>query len=115
MACSEPSDGYTNWSQRRIAKAVGISQTKVQNILSQADFKPHKIEYWCGKSPDPEFENKMAEIIGLYMSPPENALVLACNEKTQIQALDITQPELPLVREIQSVRQQHIKGTGLFH
>lgn len=95
-ACSKPEDGYTNWSQRRIAKAVGISQTKVQNILSQADLKPHKTDYWCGKSPDPEFENKMAEIIGLYMSPPENALVLCVDEKTQIQALDRTQPELPL-------------------
>ncbi|MGD1007886.1 MAG: IS630 family transposase [Ignavibacteriaceae bacterium] len=95
-ACSKPEDGYTNWSQRRIAQAVGISQTKVQNILSQADLKPHKIDYWCGKSPDPEFENKMTEIIGLYISPPANALVLCVDEKTQIQALDRTQPELPL-------------------
>jgi len=95
-ACSKPEDGYSNWSQRRIAKQVGISQTKVQNILSQADLKPHKIDYWCGKSPDPEFENKMREIVGLYINPPENALVLCVDEKTQIQALDRTQPELPI-------------------
>jgi len=95
-ACSKPEDNYTNWSQRRIAKQVGISQTKVQNILSQADLKPHKTDYWCGKSPDPEFETKMTEIVGLYINPPENALVLCVNEKTQIQALDRTQPELPI-------------------
>jgi len=95
-ACSKPEGGYTSWSQRRIAKEVGISQSKVYQILAQADLKPHKTEYWCGKSPDPEFENKMTDIIGLYMNPPENALVLCVDEKTQIQALDRTQPELPL-------------------
>jgi transposase len=95
-ACSKPEDGYTSWSQRRIAKSVGISQSKVNKILKDADLKPHTIEYWCGKSPDPEFEEKMTEIIGLYMNPPANALVLCVDEKTQIQALDRTQPELPL-------------------
>ncbi len=58
--------------------------------------KPHKVEYWCGKSTDPEFEQKMLNIVGLYMNPPDNALVLCVDEKTQIQALDRTQPELPL-------------------
>ncbi len=95
-ACTKPDDGYTNWSQERIAKEVGISQSKVFQILKQADIKPHKIEYWCGKSKDPEFEEKMTNIVGLYMSPPENALVICVDEKTQIQALDRTQPELPL-------------------
>lgn len=95
-ACAKPDDGYTNWSQRRIAKAVGISQSKVHQILKEADVKPHKIEYWCGKSPDPEFEEKMLNIVGLYMNPPENAIVLCVDEKTQIQALDRSQPELPL-------------------
>jgi putative transposase len=95
-ACSKPDDGYTNWSQERIAEQVGISQSKVFQILNQADLKPHKIEYWCGKTKDPEFEEKMINIVGLYMSPPENALVICVDEKTQIQALDRTQPELPL-------------------
>jgi len=95
-ACSKPNDGYTNWSQKRIAEQVGISQSKVYQILNQADLKPHKIEYWCGKTKDPEFEEKMINIVGLYMSPPENALVICVDEKTQIQALDRTQPELPL-------------------
>jgi transposase len=95
-ACEKPTGGYTNWSQQRIGKEVGISQTKVHQILKQADLKPHKIDYWCGKSPDPEFETKMVNIVGLYMNPPENALVLCVDEKTQIQALDRTQPVLPL-------------------
>jgi len=95
-ACSKPDGGYTNWSQRRIAKEVGISQSKVFQILKQADLKPHKTEYWCGKSKDPEFEEKMTKIVGLYMAPPENALVICVDEKTQMQALDRTQPELPL-------------------
>lgn len=95
-ACTKPGEGYTNWSQVRIAKKVGISQSRVCQILKKADLKPHKVEYWCGKSRDPEFEPKMVNIIGLYMSPPENAIVICVDEKTQIQALDRTQPELPL-------------------
>ena len=96
LATSKPGKGYTNWSERCIAKATGMSQSKVHEILREADFKPHKTEYWCGKSTDPEFEQKMVNIIGLYMNPPENALVLSVDEKTQIQALDRSQPELPL-------------------
>jgi putative transposase len=95
-ACEKPTGGYTNWSQERIAEQVGISQSKVHQILKQADLKPHKTDYWCGKSPDPEFESKMIAIVGLYMNPPENAIVLCVDEKTQIQALDRTQPVLPL-------------------
>lgn len=90
-ACSKTDGGYTRLSQRLIAKEVGISQTKVHKILKNADLKPHKTEYWCGTSPDPEFNAKMTEMIGLYMNQPENALVLCVNEKTQIQALDRTQ------------------------
>lgn len=96
LACSKPKGGYTNWSQRRIANKLGMSQTKVQNILKQNDLKPHKVEYWCGKSTDPEFEAKMLDIVGLYMNPPDNAIVISVDEKTQIQALDRSQPELPL-------------------
>jgi len=95
-ACENPSKGYTNWSQRRIAKSVGMSQSKVHQVLKKAALKPHKVEYWCGRSPDPEFESKMLSIVGLYMNPPENAIVLCVDEKTQLQALDRRQPELPL-------------------
>lgn len=96
LACSKPDDNYTTWSQDRIAKKLKMSQSTVCRILKNASLKPHKTEYWCGKSKDPEFESKMLNIIGLYMDPPSNALVLCVDEKTQIQALDRTQPELPM-------------------
>ncbi|MEM9446818.1 MAG: IS630 family transposase [Verrucomicrobiota bacterium] len=96
LACSNPAGGYTTWSQRRIAEQIGMSQTKVQQILKESDLKPHKVEYWCGKSTDPEFEEKMLNVIGLYMNEDQNAIVLSVDEKTQIQALDRSQPELPM-------------------
>lgn len=95
-ACEKPEGGYQRWSQRRLAAHFGMSQSTISEILSKADIKPHKTQYWCGKSPDPEFESKMQDIVGLYLNPPVNALVLSIDEKTQIQALDRTQPELPL-------------------
>jgi len=96
LACTKPTGGYTNHSQRRIAKEIGMSQSKVQKILKEHQLKPHKVHYWCGKSTDIEFEKKMLDVVGLYMNPPENAIVLSVDEKTQMQALDRTQPELPL-------------------
>jgi len=82
LACSKPKGGYSNWSQQRIGKQTGMSQSKVHKILKEHDLKPHKINYWCGKSTDPEFESKMLNIVGLYMNPPENAVVLCVDEKT---------------------------------
>ena len=96
LACQRTESGTQKYSQQQIADQTGISQSQVSNILQQANLKPHKTEYWCGRSPDPEFETKMIDIVGLYLNPPENALVLSVDEKTQIQALDRTQPELPL-------------------
>lgn len=100
FACSKPTEkeGKRRYSQSEIAKKVGISQSMVSDILKSEKLRPHKTEYWCGISPDPEFEKKMVEIVGLYLNPPENALVLSVDEKTQIQALDRTQPELPLIK-----------------
>jgi len=96
LACERPSDGSNAWTVRKLAKHFGLGSTTVHRILNEGIIKPHKVDYWCGKSPDPEFEEKQAAIIGLYMAPPENALVLTVDEKSQIQALDRTQPELPL-------------------
>lgn len=93
---NDPPKGYTTWSQRRLARVAGMSQWKVNKILKAQNLKPHKTDYWCGKSPDPEFETKMLDIVGLYLDPPDNAIVLSVDEKTQIQALDRTQPVLPL-------------------
>ncbi len=88
LACTKTGKGYSNWSQQRIGEEIGISQSKVNKILQEHDLKPHRVEYWCGKSTDPEFESKMLKIVGLYMNPPQNAIVLCIDEKTQIQALD---------------------------
>ena len=96
LACTTPADGSTRWSVRKLAEATGFGVGTVHRILNAGDLKPHKVRHWCGKSPDPEFVAKQAAIIGLYMNQPENALVLSVDEKSQIQALDRTQPLLPM-------------------
>ena len=84
LACTTPPDGSTRWSVRKLAEVTGHGKSTVQKILSEAVTKPHKAAYWCGKSPDPEFEEKQAAIVGLYMNPLENVLVLSVDEKSQI-------------------------------
>lgn len=96
LACTKPPDGSNAWTLRKLERTLGISNASVHRILNAGRLKPHKMEYWCGKSPDPEFEAKQAAILGLYLDPPDNALVLSVDEKTSIQALDRTQPMLPL-------------------
>jgi len=85
----------THWSVRTMAKATGISRTSVQRIWREAGLKPH-VTAKFKVSNDPHFEEKVTDIVGLYMNPPEHALVLCVDEKSQIQALDRTQPGLPL-------------------
>ena len=85
----------THWSVRSMAKAIGISHTSVQRIWREAGLKPHLTRSFK-ISNDPMFEEKVTDIVGLYMSPPDKALVLCVDEKSQIQALDRTQPGLPL-------------------
>ncbi|MGO9021890.1 MAG: hypothetical protein ACLQVJ_26425 [Syntrophobacteraceae bacterium] len=106
LACTTPDDGSNQWTMTKLADASGFSRATVCRILNDAALKPHKIDQWCGKSPDPEFEPKQAAILGLYLSPPENALVISVDEKSQIQALDRTQPMLPM-RPGQARRQTH--------
>ena len=106
LACTKPDDSSNQWTTTKLADATGLSRTTVHRILNEAALKPHKIDQWCGKSPDPEFETKQVDILGLYLSPPENALVISVDEKSQIQALDRTQPMLPL-RPNQARRQTH--------
>lgn len=85
----------THWSVRTMAKEMGISHTSVQRIWAEHDLKPHLVKSFK-VSTDPNFAVKVEDIIGLYLDPPERALVLAIDEKSQIQALDRTQPGLPL-------------------
>ena len=85
----------THWSIQLMAKYAGITAWQVRQIWRAADLKPHRIKTFK-ISNDPDFAEKVVDIVGLYMNPPSNALVLAVDEKTQIQALDRTQPGLPL-------------------
>jgi len=96
LASSKPPDGSTRWSTRRLAEQTGLGPTSVHRILNEGRLKPQRTRYWCGRSPDPEFEAKQAAVLGLYLDPPSNALVLCVDEKRQIQALDRPQPELPM-------------------
>jgi transposase len=93
-ACSEPPESVgTHWSVRTLAKHLGVGSSVVHAVLSAESIQPHRFRYWK-HSNDPEFEPKMLAVIGLYMNPPENAVVLSVDEKTSIQALDRTQPRL---------------------
>src|SRR5438874_10331098 len=85
----------THWSTRTMAKAAGLSEKTVRRIWHKHGLKPHLVES-CKVSKDPQFAEKLEAIVGLYLNPPEHALVLCCDEKSQIQALDRTQPGLPL-------------------
>jgi len=85
----------THWSVRLMAKATGITTWQVRQIWGASDLKPHRLKTFK-ISNDPDFAEKVVDVVGLYMSPPDNALVLSVDEKTQIQALDRTQPMLPL-------------------
>jgi transposase len=90
----QPQDA-THWSTREIAKKVGISHTKVHQILRAHELKPHLVKRFRA-SEDPAFEEKLEDIVGLYLDPPENAIVLCIDEKSQVQALERAQPILPL-------------------
>ena len=90
-----PPKGATHWSARRLAKEVGVGHVTVHRIWKKYGLQPHRVETFKF-SKDPEFEQKMADVIGLYLDPPERALVLCVDEKSQIQALNRTQPLLPL-------------------
>ena len=85
----------THWSARTMAKAIGISHRSVQRIWAGAGLKPHLTRTFK-VSNDPLFEEKVTDVVGLYMRPPDKALVLCVDEKSQIQALDRTQPGLPM-------------------
>ena len=87
--------GQTHWSVREMAKAQGLSRMAVQRIWKQHNLQPHRLESFK-LSKDKNFVAKLRDVVGLYLSPPDKALVLSVDEKSQIQALDRTQPGLPL-------------------
>ena len=87
--------GQTHWSCRTMAKAQGVSPATVQRIWSARGLKPHLVKTFK-LSNDPRFEEKLVDVVGLYLNPPDNAVVLCMDEKSSVQALDRTQPSLPM-------------------
>lgn len=85
----------THWSTRSMAKATGLSQTAITRIWNAFGLQPHRTETFK-LSTDPQFIDKVRDVVGLYLSPPDKAIVLCVDEKSQVQALDRTQPMLPL-------------------
>jgi transposase len=97
MTTREKPPNATHWSTRGMAAAMKISEASVRRIWRSHSLKPHRVETFK-ISHDPEFAEKLEDIVGLYLNPPEHALVLCVDEKSQIQALDRRQPGLPLKR-----------------
>jgi transposase len=91
-----PPDGGTHWSTRQMAAKTGLSQSTISRIWRAFGIQPHRVEHWK-LSKDPLFVEKVRDIVGLYLDPPERAIVLCVDEKSQIQALDRTQPILPVM------------------
>jgi len=90
-----PADGSTHWSTRKLATQLGVSHMRVARVWAKHGIKPHRLERYMASN-DPEFERKAADIIGLYLNPPQHAAVFCVDEKTAIQALDRKDPVLPL-------------------
>jgi transposase len=88
-------DGSTQWSTRKLARRLGVSHMMVARVWQRARLQPHRVERYVA-SDDPDFETKAADIIGLYVHPPQHAAIFCVDEKTAIQALDRTDPVLPL-------------------
>ena len=91
----KPSDGSTHWSCRKLATALGIGKDLVHRVWREAGVKPQRLERYMASN-DPDFETKAADVIGLYLNPPQHAAVFCVDEKTAIQALDRLDPVLPL-------------------
>jgi transposase len=87
--------GQTHWSRATMSTATGLSESTIGRIWREHGLKPHRFDTFK-LSNDPRFVEKLNDIVGLYLSPPEHAIVLSCDEKSQIQALDRTQPGLPM-------------------
>lgn len=94
-ACRKPPKHLGRWSVRTLAESLCMDRWQVHRILKEHDLKLHHLRSFTF-SPDPKFEDKLLDVVGLYMNPPDNAVVLCVDEKTGIQALDRTQPMLPL-------------------
>lgn len=113
-ACTRPPQSESGqrrerWTHRQLGEAVGISESQAHVILSRAEIRPHRTEYWVMTDFDqPHFEERCSEVCGLYLNPPENALVLSLDEKTSIQARGLARPDtLPVPGKSKSARRDY--------
>ena len=113
-ACTRPPETESGqrqerWTHRQLGEAVGISESQAHVILSRAEIKPHRTEYWVMTDFDqPYFEERCSEVCGLYLNPPENALVLSIDEKTSIQAKGLARPDTqPVPGKSKSARRDY--------
>lgn len=111
MTCEQVPHEATHWSIALMAEYAQISTWQVRQIWDAADLKPHRLRTFK-ISNDPQFAEKVIDVVGLYMDPPNNAMVLSVDEKTQIQALDRTQPGLPLSKSRIASRTHDYKRNG---
>ena len=98
LACTRPPETEEGlrrerWTHRELAEQVGISKSQAHVVLAEADIRPHLSEQWVMSELGPEFEAKAAEVCGLYLDPPENALVISIDEKTGVQAKGLVRPD----------------------
>ena len=107
-----PPRGLTHWSARELAHRTGLSHSTVHRIWQEHGLKPHRVETFKF-STDPQAEEKIRDVVGLYLHPPDNAAVISLDEKTQIQALNRTQPLLPLRKGLPARQTHDYKRNGL--
>lgn len=112
LTLKPPPRGLTHWSARELADRTGLSHSTVHRIWQEHGLKPHRIETFKF-STDPQAEERIRDVVGLYLHPPENAAVLSLDEKTQIQALNRTQPLLPLRPGLPARQTHDYKRNGL--
>ena len=104
-------EGMTHWSCRTMAKSQGVSKSTINNIWQTYSLKPHRVERFK-LSRDPKFLEKMTDVVGLYLNPPQQAIVLCVDEKSQMQALDRTLPGLPIKKGRGGTRTHDYKRNG---
>jgi transposase len=112
LTLKPPGQGLTHWSSRDLAKKVGVSHTTVARIWQDHDLRPHRLQTFKF-STDPQLEEKLTDVVGLYLNPPDNAAVISLDEKTQIQALSRTQPLLPIRPGLPARRTHDYRRNGL--
>jgi transposase len=112
LTLKNPPAGLTQWSSREMAERVGVSHSTVHRIWQAHALQPHRVETFKF-SPDPRAEEKIRDVVGLYLHPPTNAVVLSVDEKTQIQALERTQPLLPLRPNLPARQTHDYRRNGL--